>query len=194
MTSIADTLRAIEARAERAIVQELRLMTQDILAMRTALVLEERSHADALLLKLDRLAQEQMVTSATGNDAPALLMPSLRFEEAPSPEPMAYKVCFYDRACGELEDVVTLDTFDTGVQLVCDRLDTRIECVVEVGWTQGKGTLKVLTPAGTVLASVNATEIAEVTVHPDVAKACHALQSGDSSRIGQLFGLMLKAA
>ena len=31
----ADTLRAIEARAERAIVQELRLMAREILGMRT---------------------------------------------------------------------------------------------------------------------------------------------------------------
>ncbi|MDR3368833.1 hypothetical protein [Rhodoferax sp.] len=46
MTSIAETLRAIEARAERAIVQKLRLMTQDILTMRTVLVQEDRRHAD----------------------------------------------------------------------------------------------------------------------------------------------------
>lgn len=43
MTSITDTLCAIERRAERAIVQELRLMIQEILAMRTQLTLDERA-------------------------------------------------------------------------------------------------------------------------------------------------------
>lgn len=194
MTCIADTLRAIEARAERAIVQELRLMTQDILAMRTALVLEERSYADALLLKLDRLAHDQTVAAATDHEAPALLMPSLRFEETPSPEPMAYKVSFYDRACGDLEDIVTLDTLEASVQLVCDRLNTRPGCVIEADWTKGRGSLKVLTPTGMVLASIDEVQVAEVTVHPVIARACHALLSGDASRIRQLFGLMPKAA
>ena len=60
MATAADTLRAIEARAERAIVQELRLMMQEILGLRTQLVLEDRAHADALLLKLDRLESDQV--------------------------------------------------------------------------------------------------------------------------------------
>lgn len=194
MTSIADTLRAIEARAGRAIVQELRLMTQEILAMRTALVLEERSYADALLLKLDHLAQEQTVVPATAQDAPALLMPSLRFEDAPLLEPMTYKISFLDRASGDLEDVVTLDTLEASVQLVSDRLDTRGGYVVVADWTKDRGSLKVLTPAGMVLASIDEVQVAEVTVHPFIAKVHHALQSGDTSRIRQLFGLMPKAA
>ena len=48
----ADTLRAIEARAERAIVQELRLMAQEIVGLRAQLALDDCAHADALLLKL----------------------------------------------------------------------------------------------------------------------------------------------
>lgn len=194
MTSIADTLRAIEARAERAIVQELRLMTQEILAIRTLLVLDERNHADALLLKLDRLAQDQRVATVAATDSPALLMPSLCLGEAQALAPVVYKVFFYDRECGDLEDVVTLGAFDSGVQLVCDRVDTGTECVIEASWANGMGALKVLTPAGTVLASVDTTDGPDVAVHPVVSKACQALQSGDASRIRQLFGLILKAA
>ena len=55
MTAITETLCAIERRAERAIVQELRLMIQEILAMRSHLSLDERAYADALLLKLSHL-------------------------------------------------------------------------------------------------------------------------------------------
>lgn len=194
MTSIADTLRAIEARAERAIVQELRLMTQEILAMRTLLVLQDRNHADALLLKLDRLAQDQIVAPAGETGTPALLMPDLRLDEIPALAPVVYKVFFYDRDCGDLEDVVTLDAFDAGVQLVLDRLDPHREHVVETAWTNGRGVLKVLTPRGTVLASVEAADALDVSVDPVVNKVCQALQMGDASRIEQLFGLMLKAA
>ena len=121
MTSIAETLRAIEARAERAIVQELRLMMQDILAMHTVLVREDRRHADALLLKLDRLAQNQMVASVRATETPAFLMPDFRLEGVQALEPVVYKVFFYDRECGDLEDVITLDAFDAGVQWECSR-------------------------------------------------------------------------
>ena len=61
MTSVADTLNAIEARAERAIVQELRLMIKEVITLRPTLAFEDRSHADALLLKLDHLSRSQMV-------------------------------------------------------------------------------------------------------------------------------------
>lgn len=62
MAFAADTLHAIEARAERAIVQELRLLIREVLALRPSLGLEDRAHADALLLKLDHLGRSQMAT------------------------------------------------------------------------------------------------------------------------------------
>jgi hypothetical protein len=194
MTSIADTLRAIEARAERAIVQELRLMTQEILAMRTLLVLQDRNHADALLLKLDRLTQDQTVAPVSVTETPVYLMPDLRIDDIQALAPVAYKVHFYGRACGDLEDVVTLDTFDAGVQLVLDRVDAHRGHAIEASWTNGRGALKVLTPTGATLATVEAADVVDVSVDPIVNKVCQALQTGDASRIEQLFGLMLKAA
>lgn len=194
MTSIADTLRAIEARAERAIVQELRLMMQEILAMRTLLVLQDRNHADALLLKLDRLAQDQTVAPVSATETPVYLMPDLRIDDIQALAPVAYKVHFYGRACGDLEDVVTLDAFDAGVQLVLDRLDAHRGHAIEASWINGRGALKVLTPTGSALATVEAADVVDVSVDPIVNKVCQALQLGDASRIEQLFGLMLKAA
>lgn len=61
MTSVADMLNAIEDRAQRAIVQELRLMIQEVVTLRPTLAFEDRAHADALLLKLDHLSRSQMV-------------------------------------------------------------------------------------------------------------------------------------
>ena len=73
MTTAADTLRTIELNAERAIVQELRILIRDVLGLRPSLGLEDRNHADVLLLKLDRLARDQWVDSVRGAAAAAAL-------------------------------------------------------------------------------------------------------------------------
>ena len=73
MTTAADTLRTIEMNAERAIVQELRIMIRDVLDLRPSLGREDGDHADVLLLKLDRLARDQMVDSVHGAGAAAAL-------------------------------------------------------------------------------------------------------------------------
>ena len=48
MRSATEILNAIEARAQRAIVQELRLMKKEVLQLRPALSPEDQDHADAL--------------------------------------------------------------------------------------------------------------------------------------------------
>ena len=63
MRSATEILNAIEARAQRAIVQELRLMKKEVLQLRPSLSPEDRDHADALLLKLDRLLSDQVVVA-----------------------------------------------------------------------------------------------------------------------------------
>ena len=73
MTTAADALRTIEMNAERAIAQELRIMIRDVLGLRPSLGLEDRNHADVLLLKLDRLARDQWVDSVHGAGAAAAL-------------------------------------------------------------------------------------------------------------------------
>lgn len=61
MRTATEILNAIEARAERAIVQELRLMKNEILQRRPSLSPEDQDHADALLLKVGRLESDQIV-------------------------------------------------------------------------------------------------------------------------------------
>lgn len=194
MTSAADTLRAIEARAERAIVQELRLMTQEILRMRTQLILEDRAHADALLMKLDHLEREQVVAPRAANEATAFLMPLLRLDPLPMAEPKAYKASFYDHEYGDLEDVVTVDAFETGVQVVRDRLVPDAEHVIEATWANGQGLLTVSSSRGTVLARLEALDDAVPLALPPVLDACQALRGGDTSSIARLFDRVLEAA
>lgn len=60
-TDSAPTSRAIEVHAD-AIVQELRIMIQEVLAPRPSLNIEDRAYADGLLTKLDHLLRDQLVT------------------------------------------------------------------------------------------------------------------------------------
>ena len=73
----ADILRAIEERAERAIVQELRLMVQEILGMRTQLMIKDRAYADSLLMKLDHQMRTQVAPAVDPSSVPAYLMLTL---------------------------------------------------------------------------------------------------------------------
>jgi hypothetical protein len=193
MSSATETLRAIEARAERAIVQELRLMVQEIVGLRTRLALDDCAHADALLLKLGRLERDQVVAPASTVEVARHLMPALRLDLTRPSQP-AYKVSFYDREYGDLTDVVTTDTFDAGVQLVRDRLPQDADYEVDASWTHGLGDMEVRTPHGTVVAHVEAVNGSDVTVQPRVIVACSALQVGDVAPLDHLFDPMPEAA
>ena len=61
-----EILNAIEARAERAIAQELPLMTNKILRLRRALSTDTQEHADALLLKLYHLQSDLVLVADDG--------------------------------------------------------------------------------------------------------------------------------
>lgn len=193
MASTAETLRAIEARAERAIVQELRLMVQEIVGLRTQLALDDCAHADALLLKLGRLDRDQVVAPASTLDVARHLMPALRLDLT-MPSPPAYKVSFYDREYGDLTDVVTTDTFDAGVQLVRDRLPQDADYEVETTWISGLGDMEVRAPRGPIVARVEAVNGSVVTVQPRVIVACSALQVGAAAPLDHLFDPMPQAA
>lgn len=86
MTSVADTLNAIEARAQRAIVPELRLMIKEVVTLRPTLHFEDRAHADALLLKLDHLSRSQMVecVEAQSHAGPQVTVPAMIWPHATS--------------------------------------------------------------------------------------------------------------
>jgi hypothetical protein len=91
MNSAAETLRALEARSERTIVQELRLMVKEVSAMRSFLTPEDRAHADALLLKLGRLEDEQSVAGVAADEAP-LQQPDLPSAPSLAVPPSALRV------------------------------------------------------------------------------------------------------
>ncbi len=182
MTSIAQTLRAFEARAESALTQDLRQMARDILAMRPLLLRQEREQADALTLKLLHRARHQEAQAGSAS-------------KAPTPAPL-YLVVLHDPEDGTPKDAITLEGFDAGVQFVLDRLETRSACVIDAKCSDGHGSMKVRSSRGAVLATVAPAAATDTTVpvQAAVSRACQALQAGDASRLDSLFKVMLKAA
>ncbi len=193
MTTITETLCAIERRAERAIVQELRLMTQEILAMRTRLTLEDRARADALLLKLNHLERCQRVDTvapcaplrAAAPAEPGL--PVLPIEMLEPLPPSSYLVHFYSHDIGDLERVEFTDTLPAAAQLVRLHLAERLRPVMHVTYGASGGELRFLTEDEMVLASILQCEPSTPDVEPTVANACAALTSGDLSALRRLF-------
>lgn len=194
MTTAADVLRAIEARADRALVAELRLMVQEVLALRRHAGLEDREHADALLLKLDHLERAQLSTVAAPDAAPAFLMPTLSLQTIEPPEPDAYRVELYAAGYGDLQDVQTVASFADGVQLVRQHLARDGDYLVAASWVRRHGELTITTPRGMVLARVQAAAGCVVVASPAVLQACDALRAGDPSAVSQLFCRMLAVA
>lgn len=194
MATIADTLLAIESRAERAFVQELRQLKQEILSLQGQLGPDERDHADALLLKLERLASDQVCAPLGTDGAPEFLLPTLSLTVFESPASTAYRVFFYSEDYGDLEDVVTVDTFEAGVQLMRDRLALNTHLVVTANWVRNEGDLTVATLAGMVLARIDTDKGSRTELSAEVQEACALLRAGDPSLVNDLFCQLLQAA
>lgn len=193
MTSITDTLCAIERRAERAIVQELRLMTQEILTMRTQLTLEDRAHADALLLKLSHLESCQRVEAVAPSSLPPCLapaetrFPSLFLDSLESLQPGAYLVHFYGHEVGDLERVELTESLPAAVQLARQRLDEVPHDVSHVTHDTRTGELSFLAGDGLVLVGILPCEPSMPEIEAGVADACESLAVGDVTALQRLF-------
>lgn len=61
MKTVTEILNVIEAHAECAIAQELLRMKNEVRQLRPSLSPDDREHATALLLKLERLLSEQLI-------------------------------------------------------------------------------------------------------------------------------------
>lgn len=193
MTSMTDTLCAIERRAERAIVQELRLMTQEILTMRTHLTLEERAHADALLLKLSHLESCQQVDTAAPPTLPHGLasagtaFPSLALDSLEPLQPSAYLVRLHGQDVGDLERVELTESLTAAVQLARQRLDEQPRGVSQLTYDIRTGQLSFLDSDGLVLAGILPCEPCIPQVEACVADACASLTTGDVTALRRLF-------
>ncbi|MFT3815628.1 MAG: hypothetical protein QM740_20065 [Acidovorax sp.] len=193
MPNITDTLCAIERRAERALVQELRLMTQEILAMRTQLSLAHRAQADGLLLKLDHLQRCQQIDAAaaaahTPGTASATQACAVAAQNSPTPSrPSHYLVHFYSHDVGEIERVVLTETLPAAAQLVRQHLSEQPRPVWLVTQDSPDGELRFLSGDDMVLAGILPCTPSAPEVHALVEEACAALAAGNLSVLRRLF-------
>lgn len=155
MKTAAELLRSIELRAERAIVQELQLMIQEILGIRHALILDDRSHADALLLRLDQLASSlRAEPSHRHADAGANPQQHTPSSVHPVDFEFPHEVRLYHPEYGDLEDVLAAKSFGHAVRLVRQRVQVSSDQSLELTLSCGRGSLTLETCFGTVIASV----------------------------------------
>ena len=191
MPNITEILCAIERRAERAIVQELRVMTQEILAMRTHLSHEHRAHADALLLKLDHLERCQHVETAplamAAPDGAPVVRGGPPLDTLTALQPSHHLVHFYSHDVGELERVELTETLAQAAQLVRGHLCAQPRPVWQGLHHAADGELRFLGGEDMVLASILPTEPSTPEVESAVEHACAALTAGDPTALRRLF-------
>lgn len=77
-------------------------MVKEVRAMRSSLIPEDRAHADALLLKLNRLEAEQSVGSVTADDA-SLQQPDLHPAPSLAMPPSSFRDTFFQAAYDDVE-------------------------------------------------------------------------------------------
>jgi len=192
MSTIADALRAIEQRAELAIVQELRLMIKEVLTMRTGATPEDRAFADGLLLKIDHLIADQLALPAEANTPATQAMPS--FDAWLNPSSERYEVRLYGRDFGDLEDVVFVGSFEVALQLATERHQAQPTDQSEALWRSDGGFLTVRSCHGTVLLHIETIKHPLIAVQPHVERASQALENGDPALVQQLFTALRQVA
>ena len=190
--TVSETLRYIEQRAEKAIAQELHVLMQSVLALRSQLLLDDRSHADTLLMTLDRLHSEQTSPAprAECNDLAGCAVSSEpRHTEgaatdtktgtgagtAMTPPNVTHYLYLYDPTSGGMAHVFVADSFMQALKRFEEQVHSTVDCTIEATWCNGqplRGDLQARTMTGRVVAQIqpaippSATSQAAVRIEP----------------------------
>ncbi len=167
--------------------------------MRTQLTLEDRAHADALLLKLSHLESCQRVDTAAPPTAPhgpapaGTGFPSLALDSLEPLQPSAYLVHLYGHDIGDLERVEFTESLTAAVQLARQRLDEQPRAVSHLTYDTGTGQLSFLAGDGLVLVGILPCEPCMSQVEACVQDACASLARGDVTALRRLFVASVQA-
>jgi hypothetical protein len=148
-----ETLRYIEERAEKAIVHELHVLMQSVLDMRSQLLLDDRAHADRLLLKLDGLHMKHTSTS-TREENPS-------GGHKPSELETAHQVMLFDLQHGGVIKTFQAEGFMQALQLFQEQVCSTVDCNIQASWCNGhpvRGELIARTMEGTLVAHIRPAE------------------------------------
>ena len=186
-----ETLRYIEERAEKAIVHELHVLMQSVLDMRSQLLLNDRAHADRLLLKLDGLHMKNTSTPTRKENSAV--------GQRPSDLETAHQVMLFDLQHGGVIKTFQAEGFMQALQLFQEQVCSTVDCNIQASWCNGhpvRGELIARTMEGTLVArirpadSTNAAHQADVV---DVGPAYNA-QASHSPCPSELVWPQLQAA
>lgn len=186
-----ETLRYIEERAEKAIVHELHVLMQSVLDMRSQLLLNDRAHADRLLLKLDGLHMKHTSTSTREENPSA--------GHRPSELETAHQVMLFDLQHGGVIKTFQAEGFMQALQLFQEQVHSTVDCNIQASWCNGhpvRGELIAHTMEGTLVARIRPADSAS-TAHQadgvDVGSAYNA-QASHSPCPSELVWPQLQAA
>ena len=151
MPDVMATLQAMEAMAAHAVAADLHSMMQDLQVLRTHLVLEDRTRADSLLLRLDRLISRLTSTTITATPPLALKLRSL---DTSARIDVSYVVRLFDATSGAPDTPAIRPSFDAAVHLVRSRLPRDGQYYIAATWSGDSAKLAVSTPRGQILARI----------------------------------------
>ena len=144
-----ETLRYIEERAEKAIVHELHVLMQSVLDMRSQLLLNDRAHADRLLLKLDGLHMKNTSTPTRKENSAV--------GQRPSDLETAHQVMLFDLQHGGVIKTFQAEGFMQALQLFQEQVCSTVDCNIQASWCNGhpvRGELIAHTMEGTLVAHI----------------------------------------
>jgi hypothetical protein len=144
-----ETLRYIEERAEKAILHELHVLMQSVLDIRSQLLLNDRAHADRLLLKLDGLHMKHTSTSTPVENPSRGRIPA-KLETA-------HQVMLFDLQHGGVIKTFQAEGFMQALQLFQEQVCSTVDCNIQASWCNGhpvRGELIARTMEGTLVAHI----------------------------------------
>ena len=186
-----ETLRYIEERAEKAIVHELHVLMQSVLDMRSQLLLNDRAHADRLLLKLDGLHMKHTSTSTPVENPSRVHIPA-KLETA-------HQVMLFDLRHDGVIKTFQAEGFMQALQLFQEQVCSTVDCNIQASWCNGhpvRGELIARTMEGTLVAHIrpaDSTNAAHQSDGVDVGSAYNA-QASRSACPSELVWPQLQAA
>jgi hypothetical protein len=145
----------MESRADTAVAEDLLAMVQDILALRTHLVLQDRARADSLLLRLDSLLNAIPAVSRLQARVAEPIALKLCLNCARDRAAITYRVQLFELGSGATTEDTIRPSFDAAVALVRHRLPIAGDYYIAATWSRDSGKMAVTTPKGQVLARID---------------------------------------
>jgi hypothetical protein len=185
MLSISEILSGVERRAERAIAQELRLLTNELLHLRTHLSPEDCARVDGLLLKIDQLERSQQLPAfptlpAVGEPVRSSGLPGV-------PPPATWMVVSHTVASEPRSQVLLSPHFAGAVQAALEQVRHGELHVVHVVGPDASSCIELQSEDHSLLMTIAPVASTRFRVDAESLQACAEWLQGSPRRMQRLF-------